>query len=178
MRILRGARAAGAAAVLAASLAFAACGSDDSADPTPTPGSTETPAAASPTAPTPGASPTPAATAPASTPTPVAFTPTFTCTNPIAPLQARLNRGQQVELQGRVFGVMDRNGDAVLAVGAPLDALLRVEVIVPSGSRQNFPADPLLGFAGRDICVRGTVEEIGGILTIAATGPSELSVVQ
>ncbi|MCL6522166.1 MAG: hypothetical protein K6U79_07330 [Firmicutes bacterium] len=178
MRILRGAGAAMLSLAAAAAMALAACGGDDSADPTPTPGSTETPAAASPTAATPGASPTPAATAPAATPTPVVLTPTFTCTNPIAPLQARLNRGQQVELQGRVFGVMDRNGDAVLAVGAPLDALLRVEVVVPSGSRQNFPADPLVGFAGRDVCVRGTVEEIGGVLTIAATSPGELTVVQ
>jgi hypothetical protein len=172
-----GARAAMLSLAAAAAMALAACGGDGD-DPTPTPGSVETPAAATPTAATPGTSPTPAATAPAATPTPVVLTPTFTCANPITPLEARLNRGQQVELQGRVFGVMDRNGDAVLAVGAPLDALLRVEVIVPSGSRQNFPADPLLGFAGRDVCVRGTVEEIGGILTIAATGPGELTVVQ
>jgi len=173
----RGARAALLSLAAASAHALAACGGDDGDDPTPTPGSGETPAATTPTS-TPGASPTPAETAPPATPTPVVLTPTFTCANPITPLEARLNRGQQVELQGRVFGVMDRNRDAVLAVGAPLDALLRVEVVVPSGSRQNFPADPLLGFAGRDICVRGTVEEIGGILTIAATGPSELTVVQ
>jgi hypothetical protein len=158
---------------LVALLTLAACRGGEG-EPTPTPRPEAPPTPTAPAA-APG-TPTPQGEAP--TPTPVVFAPTFTCANPITPLQARLSRGQQVELQGRVFGTMDRNGDAVLAVGAPLDALLRVEVIVPSGSRANFPADPLLGFANREICVRGTVDEQGGILTIGATSPDFLTVVE
>lgn len=164
------------ALLTAGALAFAACGGDDDQDPTPTPpqasptAETATPAGSTPTAPatTPTAEPTP---------TPVVFEPTFTCENPITYLEARLRRGEQVELQGPVLDVLDRNGDAILSVGAPLSATLRVEVIVPSGSRGNFPADPLLGFAGRTICVRGTVSEIGGVLAIAATTPEAITVV-
>lgn len=162
------------ALLTAGALAFAACGGDDDQDPTPTPpqasptAETSTPGAATPTA----AAPTPTAE-----PTPVVFEPTFTCDSPITYLEARLRRGEQVELQGPVLGVMDRNGDAILSVGAPLSATLRVEVIVPSGSRGNFPADPLLGFADRTICVRGTVSEIGGVISIAATTPDALTVV-
>lgn len=149
-------------------LAAAACGgSDGDATPTPAPAEgTATPAAETPT-PAPTATPTPE---------PVVFEPTFTCSNPVAPLEARLHRGEAVELQGRVFGTAERNGDAVLAVGASLDALLRVEVIIPAASRSAFPGDPVAGFANREVCVRGTVEEVAGILTITATSPSEVSV--
>lgn len=166
-------------ALFAPALLFAACGGDDDNGATPTPAA-QSPTATASGSPTGAASPVPttANTTPEATATPVVFQPTFTCTAPVAPLEARLYRGQQAEIQGRVFGVMDRNGDAVLAVGAPMDALLRVEVVIPSGSRANFPADPLLGFANREVCVKGTVTEIGGIITIAATSPRELTVVE
>ncbi|GIW18080.1 MAG: hypothetical protein KatS3mg064_1237 [Tepidiforma sp.] len=163
-----------AAGLAAGALALAACGGGDDDGPTPTPASGETPAE------TPAATATPAAASPtpAGSPTPVVFEPTFTCANPIAPLEARLHRGEAVELQGRVFGTADRNGDAVLAVGASLDALLRVEVIIPAASRASFPGDPAIGFAARDVCVRGTVEDRSGILTITATSPDDITVVE
>lgn len=175
MRLRSGRLAACVAIVAASALGLAACGDDD-ADATPT-ATTATAVAGSPTG---AASPAPttARETLAATATPVVFAPTFTCAAPVAPLEARLYRGQSVEVQGRVFGVMDRNGDAVLAVGAPMDALLRVEVVIPAGSRAGFPADPLLGFANREVCVRGPVTEVGGIITIAATSPAEITVVE
>lgn len=175
MRLRSGRLAACVAIVAASALGLAACGDDD-ADATPT-ATTATAVAGSPTG---AASPAPttARETLAATATPVVFAPTFTCAAPVAPLEARLYRGQSVEVQGRVFVVMDRNGDAVLAVGAPMDALLRVEVVIPAGSRAGFPADPLLGFANREVCVRGPVTEVGGIITIAATSPAEITVVE
>jgi hypothetical protein len=175
LRLRSGRLAACVAIVAASALGLAACGDDD-ADATPT-ATTATAVAGSPTG---AASPAPttARETLAATATPVVFAPTFTCAAPVAPLEARLYRGQSVEVQGRVFVVMDRNGDAVLAVGAPMDALLRVEVVIPAGSRAGFPADPLLGFANREVCVRGPVTEVGGIITIAATSPAEITVVE
>lgn len=165
-------------ALFVPALLFAACGGDnDDNGATPTQAA-QSPAATATGSPTGAASPAPTTATPEATATPVVFQPTITCTAPVAPLEARLYRGQQAEVQGRVFGVMDRNGDAVLAVGAPMDALLRVEVVIPSGSRANFPADPLLGFANREVCVKGTITEIGDIVTIAATSPRELTVVE
>jgi hypothetical protein len=178
LRLRSGRLAACVAIVAASALGLAACGDDDAdATPTATTGTTATAVAGSPTG---AASPAPttAGETPAATATPVVFAPTFTCAAPVAPLEARLYRGQSVEVQGRVFGVMDRNGDAVLAVGAPMDALLRVEVVIPAGSRAGFPADPLLGFANREVCVKGPVTEVGGIITIAATSPAEITVVE
>ncbi len=164
-----------AAGLAAAALALSACGgSDDRAEPTATPASGETPAAT----PAPAGTPPAASPTPAASPGPVVFEPTFTCVNPVAPLEARLHRGEAIELQGRVFGTADRNGDAVLAVGASLDALLRVEVIIPAASRGSFPGDPAKGFAAREVCVRGTVEDRGGILTITATSPDDITVVE
>ncbi len=172
---MRARSALGGAALLLAGVALllAACGGsdDDGATPTASPAdATATPTAG---AATPAASPTATPT-----PEPIVFEPTFTCTNPVAPLEARLYRGEAIELQGRVFGTEDRNGDAVLAIGAPLDALLRVEVIIPAANRSAFPADPRQGFADRDVCVRGTVESIGSIITIYATSPDDISVVE
>ncbi len=164
------------AAVLA--LALVGCGDDDDGGNggTPTTGATGT-------ATTPGGTPdgttapgtTATATPPAAT---VTLTPTFACTDAIDFFAARANRGEQVTVQGRVFGTTIRGESVVLFVGAGEEATLRLEVIISSAGRATFAVPPEVGFANREVCVKGTVEVVDDITTIQASSPDELSVVE
>jgi len=169
-----------ASAALAAILAFAlvGCGDDDDGgdEATPTTGTTETATAANGTpggTPAPGDTPSPAP--PAAT---VTLTPTFACTDAIDFFAARAKRGEEVTVQGRVFGTTVRGESVVLFVGAGEEASLRLEVVIPSAGRATFAVPPETGFANREVCVKGTVDVVDGITTIQASSPDELSVVE
>lgn len=158
-------------------LALAGCGDDDDAGngATPTTGATGT--ATSPGG-TPAGTSAPGATATATAPPTVTLTPTFACTNAVDFFAARASRGEQVTVQGRVFGTTVRGESVVLFVGAGEEAALRLEVIISSAGRATFAVPPETGFADREVCVKGTVEVIDGITTIRASSPDELSVVE
>lgn len=164
---------------LASVAILAACGGDDDDDPTPTntagPGTTATQPAETTTA-APGETTTqePSETG---TPEPIVLEPTFECEAPIGLLEARASDGEEVEFSERVFEVMEREDDVVLAVGAPFEAVLRVEVVItPDGAEElDVPIDE--AFNGRIICARGTVDNIGGVRTIFVQTADQLTVV-
>lgn len=169
-----------AAAALAAmlALALAACGDDDDGNgAAPTAGTTETATTAANG--TPPGTPAPGDTA-TTTPPPATVTlaPTFACTNAIDFFAARASRGEEVTVQGRVFGTTVRGDSVVLFVGAGEEAALRLEVIISSAGRATFAVPPETGFANREVCIKGTVDVIDGITTIQASSPDEISVVE
>jgi hypothetical protein len=165
------------AAILA--LAFVGCGDDDDGGngATATPEVTSTTPATSGTAtPAPGTTPVPGTT-PTAAPT-IALSPTFACTDAVDFFAARAFAGEAATVQGPVLGTTIRGNSVVLFVGAGAEALLRLEVIIPSAGRSTFAAPPETAFAGRDVCIKGTVELVDGITTIEASSPDELSVVE
>lgn len=165
------------AALLA--LAFVACGDDDdgaAATPTTAAATTSPTANAATGTPAPGTTTSPGTT-PVPTPT-IALSPTFACTGSVDFFAARAFAGETATVQGPVLGTTIRGDAVVLFVGAGEEALLRLEVIIPSAGRSTFAAPPETAFAGRDVCVKGTVELVDNITTIEASSPDELSVVE
>ena len=169
-----------------ATLAFAAaalliaCGGDDDDDPTPTnttsAGTTATQPAEATTA-APGETTT-ATTEPSETGTPVVLEPTFECESPIGVLEARASDGtEEVEFSERVYEVTEREGDPVLAVGAPFDAVLRVEVVIWPDAVEELDVPIEEAFNGRTICAVGTVDNVGGVRTIFIESADQLTVV-
>lgn len=160
-------------------LAFVACGDDDNGDgatPTSTATSTSPTADATTVATVPGTTTTPGTT-PMPTPT-VALSPTFACTGAVDFFAARAFASEAATVQGPVLGTTIRDDSVVLFVGAGEEALLRLEVIIPSAGRGTFAAPPETAFAGRNVCVKGTVALVDGITTIEASSPDGLSVVE
>jgi hypothetical protein len=164
------------AALLA--LTMAACGDDDDDGngATATSAATSTATASNGTTP-PSGTATPPGTTPEATAT-VALSPTFACTDSVDFFAARAFVGESATVQGRVMGTTVRGDSVVLFVGAGEEALLRLEVIIPSSGRATFAAPPETAFAGREVCVKGTVELVDNITTIEASSPDELSVVE
>lgn len=161
-----------AVAFAAAAMALACGGGDDDeSDPTSTPGSGSTatqPADATTAAP--GETTT---QEPSETGTPVVLEPAFECESPIGVLEARAMEGEEVEFSERVYATTERDGNGVLAVGAPFDAVLRVEVVI----READIDAPLTAFEDRVICARGTVDNVGGVRTIYIDDADQLTVV-
>lgn len=169
-----------AAVALAAAALAIACGGDDDDDPTPTnttdAGSTATqPAEATTAAPGETTTSEPSET---ETPEPIVLEPTFECESPIGVLEARANDGQEeVEFSERVYEVTEREGDPVLAVGAPFDAVLRVEVVIWPEAVEELDVPIAEAFQGRIICAVGTVDNVGGVRTIFVESADQLTVV-
>lgn len=164
---------------LAAAAVMAACGGDDDDDPTPTntagAGTTATqPAEATTAAAGETATPKPSETG---TPEPVVLEPTFECEAPIGVLEARASDGEDVEFSERVYEVVQRDDDYVLSAGAPLDAVLRVEVVIWPDAADELDVPIEEAFTGRVICARGTVDNIGGVRTIYVESADQLTVV-
>lgn len=169
-----------AAFVLAAAAIAVACGGDDDDDPTPThttsAGSTATQPAEATTA-APGETPTQPASE-TGTPEPVVLEPTFVCESPIGVLEARANDGEEeVEFSERVYEVTERDGNSVLAVGAPFSAVLRVEVVIWPDAAEELDVPIAEAFDGRVICARGTIDNVGGVRTIFVETADQITVV-
>jgi hypothetical protein len=167
-----------AAAALAAlvSIALVACGDDDGGNgATATSGTTSTANAGGGTTP-PAGTATATGTTPEAT-TSVTLSPTFACSGAVDFFAARAFVGETATVQGRVMGTTVRGDSVVLFVGAAAEATLRLEVIIPSAGRATFAAPPETAFAGREVCVKGTVKLVDNITTIEASSPDELSVV-
>ncbi len=167
-------------ALAAAALAIA-CGGDDDDDPTPTntmsAGSTATQPAEATTA-APGETATTTEPSETETPEPVVLEPTFECESPIGVLEARASDGtEEVEFSERVYEVMEREGDPVLAVGAPFDAVLRVEVVIWPEAVEELDVPIAEAFNGRVICAVGTVDNVGGVRTMFVESADQLTVV-
>lgn len=161
------------------SIALVACGDDDDDDgngATATSGATSTATVSNGTTP-PSGTATATGTTPQATAT-VALRPTFACTGAVDFFAARAFVGEAATVQGRVMGTTVRGDSVILFVGAAAEATLRLEVIIPSAGRATFAAPPETAFAGREVCVKGTVELVDNITTIEASSPDELSVVE
>jgi hypothetical protein len=153
-----------------------ACGDDDD-DPTPTStsGPEATATGAAPTNTTAAGEPTNTPPPPASG-TPIVLEPTFTCDSPIGLLEIRTLDGEEVEFSERVAEIGEREGNPVLAVGAPASAVLRVDLVIWPDAVEELGV-PVEAFNGRLVCARGTVENIGGVRTIQVQTADQLTVV-
>ena len=100
----------------------------------------------------------------------------FTCEAPIDPLSAAI--GEQQTVLGTVIGTSitqdERGRSVILELGAE-GGSAPFAVAIPESEASAFPEPPEETYAGREICVTGTVIEYRGVPTIFVTTPAEIS---